>query len=205
MLAQVTRLGQLPAVTAADAFGDLVLLADSRGQLHVFHLSSGSTEVATRLVGVCTAVRLSPSGIYRALGLADGWVRVFSLTSLLADDPRPSESFASHRQHGASRIEHLCWSADSSKVYSGCGGGLVVEMLLSPPPPAAESALVHLQQLSSKLGVWVPSSEVGTTIVCHHPGERTLQLSSCLSETSSGASDMCGNGSVSVKAANLPF
>ena len=189
MLAEVTQLGQLSSIKAAEAAEDAVLITDGLGQLHVLP-ASGSTGAVTRSVGVCTAVRLSPSGLSLALGLADGWVRVFALRSLLSVDSRPVEPIASHRQHGDACIEHLCWSADSSKLYSGCRGGLVAEVLLSAPQPAAESAMAHLQQLSAKLGVWLPSADAGTTIVAHNPGYRTLQLSSCLSETSSGSSDM---------------
>ena len=109
MLAEVTPLGHLPAITAADASGDLLLLADDLGQLRLLHPAGGSSEVVVRSIGVCTAVRLSPCGVSVALGLADGWVRVFALRSLLSGDFRPSESIASHRQHGDIRIEHLCW------------------------------------------------------------------------------------------------
>ena len=192
MLAEDTVLGPLPPIAAVDVAGDLILLADRLGALHL--LSGGRASSETALLpgptAPISAMRLSPSGLSVALASEDGWVQVHILRNLFSGGLRHPEVVAAHRQHRGGLIEHLCWSADSCKVYSGCSDGLVVEMLLTAARPSPHSAppLMSLHQISSAFSSWLPSS--GVTIVCHHPRERTRQLTSCLSEVSSGASDM---------------
>ena len=137
--------------TCIDYAGDLVATGDARGSISFYRIVAKTTRLRPELTlqvippaddkllhVPLTCIRFSPCCQYLSVGTALGCVLVFdlSVTSRLEIKCQHEEL----HQHKA--ISALCWSPDSSRLFSGCAGGSVVELLFSDPviPSSSSSA-----------------------------------------------------------------
>ena len=128
--------------TCIDYAGDLVATGDARGSISFYRIIAKTTRLRPELTlqvippaddkllhVPLTCIRFSPCCQYLSAGTALGCVLVFdlSVTNRLEIKCQHEEL----HQHKA--ISALCWSPDSSRLFSGCAGGSVVELLFSDP------------------------------------------------------------------------
>ena len=137
--------------TCIDYAGDLVATGDARGSISFYRIVAKTTRLRPELTlqvippaddkllhVPLTCIRFSPCCQYLSAGTALGCVLVFdlSVTNRLEIKCQHEEL----HQHKA--ISALCWSPESTRLFSGCAGGSVVELLFSDPviPSSSSSA-----------------------------------------------------------------
>ena len=122
-----------------DYIGDLVALGNTRGAIFFYRIVSKATRLRTELAlhvappandktlsVTLTCIRFSPCQSYLAVGTISGTVLVFSLKDKVRLDIK-----SHHDDHRGKAISALCWSYDSTKLFSGCIAGVVIEFIFS--------------------------------------------------------------------------
>ena len=122
-----------------DFIGDLVALGNTRGAIFFYRIVSKATRLRTELAlhvappandktlsVTLTCIRFSPCQCYLAVGTISGTVLVFSLKDKVRLDIK-----SHHDDHRGKAISALCWSYDSTKLFSGCIAGVVIEFIFS--------------------------------------------------------------------------
>lgn len=109
------------------AFYDVVVDA-SRLKASVKHIATPPTNTRT-VQNRITCLKFSPCARYLAIGIHSGLVSIFRFDACTCQ----IRSLYSYHEHIAP-ISCLGWTDDSSRVYSGCYGGRVLELNLSRLP-----------------------------------------------------------------------
>ena len=112
-------------------------VGNARGAIFFYRLVSKATRLRPELAlhvappandkalnVTLTCIRFSPCSTYLAVGTASGTVLVFNLKDRSRLDIK-----CHHDDHRGKAISALCWSYDSSKLFSGCIGGVVIEFI----------------------------------------------------------------------------
>jgi hypothetical protein len=122
-----------------DYAGDLIVAGNAHGAIFFYKLESRATRLRPKLTlhvappandkslhVPLTCIRFSPCQRYLSVGTASGTVLVFNLT-----DSSRLDIKCHYDDHNGNAISSLCWSSNSSKLFSGCIGGAVIELILS--------------------------------------------------------------------------
>lgn len=128
---------------------DLIAVGNAMGSIYFYKLCSRATRITS---GPCmlhvaapandkslqvplTFIKFSPCQNFIAVGTDSGTVLVCNLTDSTLNIK------CRHDNHRGEAISALCWSADSSKLFSGCTGGFVIELILSDALSTSSMAL----------------------------------------------------------------
>jgi hypothetical protein len=148
---------------------DLIAVGNAKGSIYFYKLCSKATRIRSgpcmlhvaapandkSLQAPLTLIKFSPCQTYIAVGTASGTVLVCNLTDSNLNIK------CRHDNHCGKAISALCWSADSSKLFSGCIGGLVIELILTEALSASSMALNFVSALLNGTNGRKP-----TTLIC---------------------------------------
>ena len=126
-------------ISCVDYNSNWVAVGNARGAIFFYRLLSKATRLRPELAlhvappandktlnVTLTCIRFSRCQTYLAVGTALGGVLVFNLR-----DKSRLDIKCQHDDHRGEAISALCWSSDSSKLFSGCIGGTVIEFIIT--------------------------------------------------------------------------
>ena len=162
-------------ISCIDYSDDLLAVGNTRGAIHFYKLvakytrlrSESVLQVAppaydTSLNVPLTCIRFSHCSKYLSVGTVLGVVLVFDF----GDSARLNIKYK-HDDHSGRAISALCWSLDSTKLFSGCIGGSVIEFMINNKddnPSDQWSASQLAIQFANKF--IMQSSSSTTTVIC---------------------------------------
>ena len=181
-----------------DYIGDLVALGNTRGAIFFYRVVSKATRSRTELAlhvappandktlsVTLTCIRFSPCQSYLAVGTISGTVLVFSLKDKIRLDIK-----SHHDDHRGKAISALCWSYDSTKLFSGCITGVVIEFLFSEAHSDWTSKSTSTSAMALNFASALLLGKKNTTVICQS-NEIIRQIECTYSESCS-----CGQADI---------
>lgn len=181
-----------------DYIGDLVALGNTRGAIFFYRVVSKATRSRTELAlhvappandktlsVTLTCIRFSPCQSYLAVGTISGTVLVFSLKDKIRLDIK-----SHHDDHRGKAISALCWSHDSTKLFSGCIAGVVIEFLFSEAHSDWTSKSTSTSAMALNFASALLLGKKNTTVICQS-NEIIRQIECTYSESCS-----CGQADI---------
>ena len=181
-----------------DYNGDLVAVGNARGAIYFYRLVSKTTRLRPELAlhvappandkslnVTLTCIRFSACQTYLAVGTASGIVLVFNLKDKCRLDIK-----SHHDDHRGKAISALCWSHDSSKLFSGCIGGVVIEFIFSESVSDWNSKSASTSSMALNFASALLLGKKNITLICQCE-EIIRQIECTFSEScSTGAADI---------------
>lgn len=181
-----------------DYNGDLVAVGNARGAIYFYRLVSKTTRLRPELAlhvappandkslnVTLTCIRFSTCQTYLAVGTASGIVLVFNLKDKCRLDIK-----SHHDDHRGKAISALCWSHDSSKLFSGCIGGVVIEFIFSDSVSDWNSKSASTSSMALNFASALLLGKKNITLICQCE-EIIRQIECTFSEScSTGAADI---------------
>jgi hypothetical protein len=181
-----------------DYNGDLVAVGNARGAIYFYRLVSKTTRLRPELAlhvappandkslnVTLTCIRFSACQTYLAVGTASGIVLVFNLKDKCRLDIK-----SHHDDHRGKAISALCWSQDSSKLFSGCIGGVVIEFIFSDSVSDWNSKSASTSSMAMNFASALLLGKKNITLICQCE-EIIRQIECTFSEScSTGAADI---------------
>ena len=181
-----------------DYIGDLVAVGNARGAIFFYKVISKATRLRPDLAlhvapppndrslnVTLTCIRFSPCQTYLAVGTASGTVLVFNLK-----DRSKLDIKCYHDDHRGKAISALCWSHDSSKLFSGCIGGVVIEFIFSENVSDWNSSASSTSAMALNFASALLMGKKYTTLICQSE-EIVRQIECAFSDTCS-----CGSADI---------
>ena len=181
-----------------DYTGDLIAVGNARGAIFFYKVISKATRLRPELTlhvapppndkslnVTLTCIRFSPCQTYLAVGSASGTVLVFNLKDRSRLDIK-----SSHDDHRGKAISALCWSYDSSKLFSGCVGGVVIEFIFSENASDWNSSSSSTSAMALNFASALLMGKRSTTLIC--------QCDEIIRQIECAFSDTCSCGSADV-------
>jgi hypothetical protein len=135
-------------ITCIDMIDNIVVAGRLNGTISFYHIKSNKCRMKlvefdrlglsdgfsllidnSSIKSTITTIRISPCMKYIATGTIKGKVMIIDISKSCFNDGKISFRIVySHELHNGLPVSALTWSVSSNKLFSGCNGGLVIEI-----------------------------------------------------------------------------
>lgn len=162
-------------ISCVDYNSNLVAVGNARGAIFFYRLLPKATRLRPELAlhvappandrtlnVTLTCIRFSRCQTFLAVGTALGGVLVFNLR-----DKSRLDIKCQHDDHRGKAISALCWSSDSSKLFSGCIGGTVIEFIITDSASDWGRTATSTSAMALNFASALLMGKKNTTLICN--------------------------------------